>query len=53
VAVWPAGIAWLAGCVEIEGVTGTPAPVIVIVSTWVVTTGAIGTLSILAGGVVD
>ena len=37
----------------IEGVTGTPSPVIAIVSTWVVTTGAIGTLAGLARGVVN
>ena len=34
----------------IEGVSGTPAPVIVIGANWVVTDGAIGTLAVLTGG---
>ena len=52
-AVWPAVTVWLAGCVVIDGVIGTPAPVILIVAIWVVTTGAIGTLMVLARGVVN
>ena len=52
-AVWPAVTVWLVGCVVIDGVTGTPAPVIVIVAIWVVTTGAIGTLAMLTRGEVN
>jgi hypothetical protein len=44
VAVWPAVTVWLVGCVVIEGVTGTPAPVIGMVVIWMVTDGAIGGL---------
>ena len=52
-AVWPAATVWLIGWPVTEGVTDTPAPVIGIVSVWVVTTGAIGVLKVLAGGVED
>jgi hypothetical protein len=44
VAAWPAVTVWLTGWVVIEGVTGTPAPFIVMVACWVVTNGAVGTL---------
>lgn len=47
-AVWPAVSVWLVGCMVIEGVTGTPAPVMVIVATWSVTIGAFCTLALLA-----
>ena len=42
----------LTGCVVIEGVSGAPSPVIVIVATCVVATGPIGTLAGLTRGVV-
>ena len=50
-AAWPAVTVWVAGCVVIEGVTGTPAPAMAIVAIWMVTTGAIGVLAMLTGGV--
>lgn len=48
-AACPAVTVWLAGCVEIDGANGTPSPLIAIVATWVIATGAIGTLPVLAG----
>jgi len=47
---WAFGSALFVIC---NGVTGTPAPVTVTVAICVVTTGAIGTLAVLARGVFD